>query len=173
MRTVQAVAVRRNFLRTQNPFSLQDPPAWFLDQLHALDPDLVIFASTHQPCYRLCRYKKRTKDVHRAIASWPDTFILVQFGLVPWKSVLPTSLDMAWGRVLQEIPMFDQWRFRDGDAVADHLERHEDRVEQNARLQQTDDLNQLGAYSYGVAKRIAGSKVGLSDRKWAGYSAPA
>lgn len=170
MRTVQAVAVRRNFLRTQNPFGLEDPPAWFLDQLAALDSDLVIFASTHQPCYRLCRYKKRTKDVHRAIDSWPDTYILVQFGLVPWKSVLPTSLDMAWGRVLQEIPEYDQWRFKSGDAVADHLDSREAEAEHRARLQERDDLGQLGSYSYGVAKRALGQKTGLSDRKWAGYA---
>jgi hypothetical protein len=170
MKTVLAHRVRRNFLRTTNPFGLEDPPTWFLEQLAALDNDLVIFASTHQPCYRLCRYKKRTLDVHRAIDSWPDTYILVQFGLVPWKSVLPASLDMAWGRVLTEIPQYDQWQFKSGDAVADHLDRREAEAEHRARLQQTDDLNQLGSYTYGVAKRVAGAKVGLSDRQWAGYA---
>lgn len=173
MRAAQAHAVRRNFLRTGNPFALEDPPTWFLDQLHALDSELVIFASTHQPCYRLCRRKTRTQDVHRAIDTWPDTYVLVQFGLAPWKSVLPTSLDMAWGRVLQEIPQHDQWAFKDGNAVADHLDAREAAADVRARLQQTDDLRQLGQFSYGVAKRATGSKVGLSDRAWAGYSATA
>ena len=162
MRTLESVLVRRNFIRTSNPFNLADPPEWFLNGLAALDADLVIFASTHHPCYRMCRRVTKTKDLSRPIASWPDTYILVAHRLAPWKSVLPTSLDMSWARVLEEIPEYDQWAFKDAGAVADHLDGREFDAEQRDRRQMRDDLDQMSAHGYRVAQRQLGSRIGLS-----------
>lgn len=171
MRTLESQVVRRNFLRTTNPFNLEDPPTWFLDRLAALDSELVIFASTHEPVYRLCRRKKHTRGVFRVVKSFPDTAICVAHRMDPWKSLLPTSLDMSWARVLEEIPQYDQWRVgRTGDQVADHLERLEAQREQRENRQQKDDLDQLGSYSYRVTQRALGSRTGLSDRPWAGMA---
>jgi hypothetical protein len=164
MKTLESVLVRRNFIRTSNPFNLADPPPWFLDSLAALDAELVVFASTHHPCYRMCRRVTKTKDLSRPIASWPDTYILVAHRLAPWKSILPTSLDMSWARVLQEIPEYDQWAFKDGDAVADHLDGREAAAEANVRRDTANGADQLSAYTYRVAQRMLGSRVGLSDR---------
>lgn len=172
MKTLESVLVRRNFIRTSNPFSLEDPPAWFLDRLAALDSELVIFASVHQPCYRLCRRKKHTRGVYRPIRSWPDTFITTAHRMDPWKSILPTSLDMSWERVLQEIPEYDPERFglRTGDQTADFFDARDEAQRAALHRQQVDDLGQLSSYSYQVAKRATGSRTGLSDRQWAGVA---
>ena len=167
MKTIVSQVVRRNYIRTANPFCLQEPPRTFLDGLHALDPDLVIFPSVHEPCYRLARRTKHTRDVYRVMQNYPDTQILVAHRLAHWKSVLPTSMDMAWERVLQEIPQFDQWRFKSADDVADMLEDRE--LDAEARLDReiSDGADQLAGHGYRVIARQNGSSVHMNERRGA------
>lgn len=155
--------VRRNYIRTANPFNLQEPPKFFLDQLAALDADMVIFASSHEPCYRLCRRTKQTRDIYRVLASFPDSAILVEHRLAPWKSVLPTSMEMSWQRVLQEIPEYDQWRFGNADAVADHLDGREAEAERRLDREIADGAEQLAAHGYRVIDRQRGSRIHMNE----------
>lgn len=158
---------RRNYVRTANPFNLQEPPASFLTGLHALDADLVIFPSTHEPCYRLARRTTHTRDIWKVIQSFPDTAILVAYGLAPWKSVLPTSLDMSWERVLQEIPQFDQWQFKDPDAVARHLDDREADAARRLDREIADGASQIAGHGYRVIDRLRGSRIHMNERKGA------
>lgn len=165
MQTLNSQVVRRNYIRTTNPFCLQEPPKTFLDGLHALDPDLVIFPSVHEPCYRLARRTKHTRDVYRVLQHYPDTQILVAHRLAHWKSVLPTSMDMAWERVLQEIPQFDQWRFKGADDVADMLETREDEAARRLDREIADGADQLAGHGYRVIKKQGGSTIHMNERR--------
>lgn len=162
MQTLNSQVVRRNYLRTSNPFNLQEPPASFLESLAALDSEMVIFPSISEPCYRLCR-RTRQRDIWKVIKSFPDTEILVAHRLAPWKSVLPTSLDMAWARVLLEIPEYDQWKFKNSDAVADHLDEREANDERRTDREIRDGADQLAGHGYRVIKKQGGSTVHMNE----------
>lgn len=163
--SLNSIVVRRNFIRTSNRFNLADPPKSFLDGLHALDPDLVIFASTHEPCYRLARRTTRTRGIYKLLKAYPDSEVLVAHKLDIWKSVLPTSLDMSWERVLQEIPQYDQWAFKDAGAVADHLEAREQEAEARLDREIGDGAHQLAGHGYRVLSRLNGSSVHMNERR--------
>jgi hypothetical protein len=160
---VVSQVVRRNYIRTGNPFNLQEPPAFFLEQLAALDDDLVIFPSTHEPCYRLCRRTKNTRDIYKVLAHFPDSALLVEHRLAPWKSVLPTSMEMSWQRVLQEIPEYDQWRIGSADQVADHLDTREADAEKRLDREIADGAEQLAAHGYRVIDRQRGSRIHMNE----------
>lgn len=162
-KTLISQVVRRNYIRTSNPFCLQEPPASFLDGLAALDADLVIFASTHEPCYRLCRRTTHTRDIFKIALNYPDTRVMVAHKLAPWKSVLPTSMDMSWERVLQEIPEFDQWAFKDADAVADHLDAREFAAECRLDREIADGADMMSAPWYRVMDKQRGSRVHMNE----------
>lgn len=155
--------VRRNYIRTTNPFNLQEPPPFFLDQLAALDDALVIFPSTHEPCYRLCRRTTRTRDIYRVLHNYPDSKLLVEHRLAPWKSVLPTSMEMSWQRVLQEIPEYDQWRIGNPDQVASHLESREADAERRLDAEIADGAEQIAAHGYRVIDRLRGGRVHMNE----------
>jgi hypothetical protein len=161
--SLNSVVVRRNYIATSNPFGLQEPPATFLNGLEALDADLVIFPSTHEPLYRLARRCTKTKGIYKLLTNYPDSEVLVAHRLDIWKSVLPTSLDMSWERVLLEIPEFDQWRFKDPDAVADHLDAHEARGSASLDREIADGASQIAGEGYRVLTRKAGSRMHMNE----------
>lgn len=170
--TLVSQVVRRNFIRTSNPFSLQDPPAFFLDLLEAYDADLVIFPSTHEPVYRLCRRTKHTRDIYKIALNYPDTKVLVAHKLAPWKSVLPTSMDMSWTRVLQDLPEFDQWRFSSADAVADHLDAREADAERRLDREIADGAEQMSSPWYRVMDKARGGRVHMNEVRGAAPRRP-
>lgn len=163
--TLNSVLERRNYIRTSNPFNLQTPPKSFLDGLHALDSELVIFPSTHEPVYRLARRTKHTRGIYKMLKTYPDSEILVAYRLDIWKSVLPTSLDMSWERVLQEIPQFDQWAFKDANAVADTLDQRDAQAEQRLDREIGDGADQIAGHGYRVLTRLNGSSVHMNERR--------
>lgn len=166
-RTLNSQVVRRNFIRTTNPFNLQEPPKTFLDGLHALDSELVIFPSTHEPVYRLARRTKHTRGIYKMLKQYPDSEILVAHRLDIWKSVLPTSLEMSWARVLLEIPEFDQWAVGNADAVANRLDERDLAAEQRLDREIGDGADQLAGHGYRVLTRLNGSSVHMNERRGA------
>lgn len=50
-----ALSHLRNYLSTENPFKLADPPDWWLQQLFDQDAQLVVFPSRHRMAYILAR----------------------------------------------------------------------------------------------------------------------
>lgn len=162
---------QRNFIRTLNPFDLPKPPDWFLARLDDYDSELVVFPSIQEPVYRLARRVKHGSAVLSVLKNHPDTKLFVEHKLVPVKSILSPSLGMAWGRVLSELPQYDQWLVSENpDRVVEHIDSI-DRVRE-ARIQREQEA-ECDARS-GVARRIAqyatGSRVGLSYAKGAGAS---
>lgn len=166
-RTLNSTLVRRNYISTSNPFLLQEPPKSFLDGLAALDSELVIFPSTHEPVYRLARRTKHTRGIYKLLKTYPDSEILVAYQLDIWKSVLPTSLDMSWERVLLEIPQFDQWAFKDADAVANRLDARDAEAEAALDREIGDGADQLAGHGYRVLTRLNGSSVHMNERRGA------
>ena len=163
MQTLVSQQVRRNYIRTSNPFNLQEPPKFFLDQLEAYDADLVVFPSTHEPVYRLARRKTHTLDVYKFMENYPDTAVFVAHKLAFFKSILPTSLDMSWERVLMELPEFDQWRFKNADAVADHLDAREAAAEKRLDAEIADGASQIAAPWYRVMDKTRGSRIHMNE----------
>jgi hypothetical protein len=161
----------RNFIPTVNPFGLATPPDWFLVCLGEYDSELVVFPSVAEPVYRLARRAKQSTGMLRVLKNFPDTKIFVDNRLYPVKSILSPNLGMAWGRVLSELPDYDQWRVSaDPMRVAAQLDAIEQK--RDAAIQR-DQESECDARS-GVARRIAqyatGSRVGQSYSKGAGGS---
>lgn len=161
----------RNFIHTVNPFGLPTPPDWFLVCLAEYDSELVVFPSVAEPVYRLSRRAKHGTGLLKVLKNFPDTKICVDNRLYPVKSILSPSVGMAWGRVLSELPEYDQWRVSDDPTrVTEKLDGLE---ASRAAAIQRDQEAECDARS-GVARRLAqyatGSRVGLSYSKGAGAS---
>lgn len=156
-----------NFVPTTNPFALATPPTWFLASLHAYDPQLVIFPSTHEPLYRMGRRGRYGFGLLATLASMPDSRVYQQQKLWPWKSILPSGLGMTWGRVLRDLPNFDTQRYEDPAGTLDALEAGEDEALDRAIA---DEADQRAAAFYRTAQLIGGSRVGAGVRpEGAGY----
>lgn len=157
----------RNYLPTANPFNLATPPAWFLKALHAYDPLLVIFPSTHEPQYRVGRRGRYGHGMLRALTNKPDSVIYVQHKLWPWKSLNPqhpSLLGGGWQRVLFDLTQFDTQRFGTSEDAADALDNLELAQEQALDRQIASDLDALGHESYNLYKLLEGSRVGAGAR---------
>lgn len=154
-----------NWIPTTNPFSLAEPPAWFLEALSAYDPLLVIFASTHQPVYRLARRTSTGRaQLNRVLKSYPDSEVFFAHKLWAWKSIEPmqiggTRYGMTWQKLLLEIPEYDQQRFANAGAVADRLDELDQQQEQTNDRRIEGDLDALNHDAYIVASAQAGSRT--------------
>lgn len=147
-----------NFIPTANPFGLATPPAWFLQALLAYDHRLVIFPSTHQPCFQMGRRVGRGMPLSKPLEHLPDTKVFYDHQVYPWKRVLASSLmGMSWQRVLRDLPCFDTQKVEDPVNAPDRLE-----AEEEAALdkQISDGADQLAADFWRTYNLIEGSRVG-------------
>lgn len=157
----------RNFIQTSNPFGLAPPPQWFLQQLHAYDPELVIFPSTSSPLYQMGRRGRNGGVLGKPNPKIPDTLVFHANGVWPWKAVMPQEIGFGWGRVLAQLPEYDTQRFSDPGAQLDSIEEKAER-ELDARI--ADEADQRAKAMWGTLGLIEGSRVGSGSRpEGAGY----
>lgn len=160
-----------NFIPTANPFGLAIPPAWFLEQLAATDPLLVIFPSISEPLYRLARRTSTGKaQLNRVLKAYPDSAIYHAHKLWAWKSVEPMQIGgtlhgMTWQKLLLEIPEYDQQRFGTANQVADRLDEMDVEEERTVDRDIQTGLDARNHDAYILAQSKLGSRVGLTIRK--------
>lgn len=159
----------QNFIQTENPFGLAVPPDWFLKALFAYDPKLVIFPSKCAPLYRMARRTTTGRaQLNKVIRGIPDSEVYLAHRLWAWKSVEPQSdvmLNGGWGKLLLEIPEFDQQRFGTADEVADHLDAMDIARERTIDRGIQTELDARNHDAYVLASARMGTRVGLGYRK--------
>lgn len=134
-----------NWIPDRNPYSLSEPPQWWLTQLRAFDPLLVVVPSRTEAKYLLTRRLQYTFGLSElAIAAREtDTEMLVTLKLVPVMQF--THEGVAWVQagltaLLDELRRRDTWQFKDGDAAVDAVEAFERQEAQRQRAKMREDF---------------------------------
>lgn len=110
-----------------NP-KMETPPAWFLQQLHDYDGDLVLFPSISRPfAYVVARRRRYSKwsMAERDTITNPDTQRCIHYGLVPVCMMFKHGPVWNVDNILQRLKARDVWAHGGADAVADMLEEQE------------------------------------------------
>lgn len=144
-----------------NPFALPVPPAGFLRELAAFDPDLVLYPSQQEFFYRLARRAHRTGGLMSALSSGTDAAVCVQHRLVPVTSIRG---DAHFGpAILQWLRDRDTWAFggaKKVNAILEAQDKHQARTRQRDR----DSENDARARSmWRTYARRTGQSVALND----------
>jgi hypothetical protein len=148
-----------NYIPDVNRFNLSGPPRWFLRQLWAFDPSLVIVPSRQGFYYRLSQRRKlqlAEKIVNEALWNHSDTQMLASYNLVPVTTILATA---NWGNpyIFVELANRAPWRMGGAEKVNKMLEA-QDREDEMKKQSKTDEhLSHLGKDGWQLYRK----KIGL------------
>ncbi len=164
----------RNFLETLNPFSLKTPPATWLAELWAFDPELVVFPSAMEPVYRVCKragnrpgiqtVKQRKLNDGTTVAANLDTQTCWANRLVPVSSIHPHA---NWSPVLlQDLADRSISRFGGHAKVSQMLEDREESERERLDRETGDEAAHLAGHVYRGLKWDQGETIDpLSKRR--------
>jgi hypothetical protein len=162
-----------NYLETLNPFMLKAPPAAWLVELLAFDPDLVIFPSAMEPVYRVTKRagnrpgiqtvaKKKNNDGTETVASL-DTQTCWQHRLVPVSSIHPHA---NWSPVLlQDLGDRSISRFGGHEAVSRMFEEREQSQHEKLERDERDDIGQQAGFAYRSIRWASGETIDPQARR--------
>lgn len=119
-----------------NRFSLAVPSAAWLQPIADYDPDLRIFPSQTQPCYRLMRVARYSggmsaKTFLHIPGIHPDTKVALEQRLVAVTTIPPMALQAPPENIVRQLQGRDQWAIGGGqdgtaaDRVADRLDQRD------------------------------------------------
>lgn len=153
--------MKPNYIETRNPFGLAKPPDWFLRDLAAQDPELVIYPSMVQPFYRVARRAKRTPGITALNTVMgdkaADTKVLIEHKLLPVTDIYPNP---HWGPlILNELRARDIWAAGGADKAADRLESQERDREARLDRQMQDELDRRSTSAYFGLQQRLGERV--------------
>jgi len=153
-----------NCLTIANPFGLELPPKWWLDQLDVFDNQLVIFPSQKDPVFRLGRKSRLSAGIEPSdvpgIENHPDTVVMRNNGLVPVTTVVPGAI---WDtRVFTALAERDTWRMGGAEGTVQKLEAVEAREKQALDTTQADELATRGSDAYAAYKYRTGQRVSMA-----------
>lgn len=140
------------------------PPAWFLQQLHDYDGDLVLLPSRARPfAYVIARRARLSggltpKAMERTITQ-PDTKMCWHYGLVPICLMFKHGPVWNVDGVLRTLKARDTWAHGGGDKMADAIEAAEAKDVETRRAQQRDEIRHLSVEAYRSYKRRTGQRV--------------
>lgn len=157
-----------NWIVGPNPFGLAAPPEYFLTDMAAFDPDLVIFPSAEQASYRLCRRVRRgmplsvVGKMRHQLGGVVDRFdhkILVKMKLVPVISLLPHP---QWGpKILSDLADADLWRHGGADGATDTLDQRDDDARAKIDTDIADEAMARGHSAWSAYKWNSGQRIDL------------
>src|SRR5438552_10001185 len=104
---------------------METPPAWFLQQLHDYDAELVVFPSRYRPyayvIARRCRLGRRglTENAIAATITQPDTIMVMQHGCIPVCYMYKHGPVWNADTILRSLKARDLWAVGGGDKAAD------------------------------------------------------
>ena len=107
---------------------MEIPPAWFLQQIHDYDTELVIIPSRARPyAYVIARRlrNKRWSRVQIDTATQPDTKMCMHYNLVPVCYMFKHGPQWKSESVLRSLRARDLWAVGGGDKAADICEEDE------------------------------------------------
>lgn len=145
-----------------NPFNLAGPPAGFLAEMLAYDAKLVIFPSSVEAVYRLCRRTIGPAAPLLGMKGNPDAAICRRHRLAPVKAILPAPFGHFGPHILADLARYDVQRFGGGESAADRL----DDLDERERQAIDDDIafegHALGREAYRSVKAQLGQRLSLS-----------
>lgn len=148
-----------------NPFNLAGPPAWFLADLAAYDPALVVFPSQQEGVYRVGRrVPGHLPPVLHFMQEKPDTKLYVKHRLVPVTSILPPPL-VQWGPVIiNDLAESDIQRVGGWEAASRLLEDREEAAERKADANISDEASVRAGAAWRAIKWRTGQTIDLGSR---------
>lgn len=149
-----------NWIGSPNPFSVAEPPTWWLQELLVFDDQLVVFPSQQVPyAYRLARRATRTTGfrLRRGLDPRPDSKMYAKLKLVPVLTILPVN---GWDYSLfQHLADRDIWRAGGAAKAADRLEQQDQAAETALNRRHEDDLDERVRRSLEHLKRRTGQRI--------------
>lgn len=144
-----------------NPFDLREPPKWFLQELAAFDPHLVIYPSQEDYYYRIARRATRGPGLLKALSWGTDSAVCVDHKLVPVTSFGGNLTFSA--HIFQYFADRDTWRHGGAKKSADLLDE-QDKAAVAATNKEFDSENTARARSmYRTYKTRVGERISLAD----------
>lgn len=157
-----------NWIEGPNPYGMAKPPEYFLVDMATFDPDLVIFPSAEQACYRLCRRVKRgapltvVGKMRTKLGQNVDRFdhtVLVKARLVPVISLHPFP---QWGpKILQDLALADLWRHGGAEKATDTIDRREQDDADKLDIQIADEATARAHAAWSGYKWSSGQRIDL------------
>lgn len=142
-----SVSHLNNYLRTENPFKLAAPPAWWLQRLFDQDADLVVFPSRLRMAYILARRRhfsnamaemdRLDKDTLRKTAGL-DGDVLANHNLIYVRHLIGETVRRH--SIFQWLKDNDTKALGGGDKVGTMLENAEADILKQRRLVMLDDI---------------------------------
>lgn len=142
-----------------NPFNLAAPPRAFLAQMFAYDEKLVIFPSSTDPVYRLCRRSIGPPTPLLGMKGNPDAAICRRHRLAPVKAILPAPIGHFGPHILQDLSTYDTTKIGGGAAAADRLDQLDAMEAQQIDRDIEDEGYARGREAYRVIKGLTGQTV--------------
>lgn len=160
-----------NFLRSENPFKLADPPAWWLQALFDYDAELVVFPSRLRMAYVLARRRhfsnamaeldRLDKDLLKQSAGL-DGDILAQHNLIFVRHLL--GLTTSRHSIFQWLRDNDLRAKGGGETVAKLIESEEEYRARLARQRMTDDIDHRARDAWRSYQARTGRRSGFTRR---------
>lgn len=155
-----------------NPFNLASPPPAFLAQMYAYDEKLVIFPSSVEAVYRLCRQSVGVPAPLLGMKGNPDAAVCRRYRLAPVKAILPAPFGHFGPHILADLRSYDTHAARaEGDCAADRLDKLDAMESEQIQRQENQDGYNLGREAYRTIKGLTGSTVHLGVTKPEGAGA--
>lgn len=149
-----------------NPFNLASPPPGFLALMYAYDQKLVIFTSSVEAVYRLCRKSIGVPSPLLGMKGNPDAAICRRYRLAPVKAILPAPFGHFGPHILSELRCYDTQAARaEGDCAADRLDKLDSMEAEQTQRSEDEDGYQLGREAYRIVKGLTGQTVHLGVKK--------
>lgn len=158
----------RNWIADQNPFHLAAPPAWFLQQLHDRDADLVLLPGLTQPVYRLARRVTKSLGLVKATFRDSETSRMVTHKLIPVTSILGTI--QYWPDVLAWLDAHDTWAVGGGEKADDILLAQEAAAQARLQRAQVAESDARSGSAYRSLKLRTGQTIFVSHAEGASPS---
>jgi hypothetical protein len=153
-----------------NPFNLATPPPGFLAHMYAYDAQLVIFPSSKEAVYRLCRRTIGAPAPLTYMKGHPDAATCRKHRLAPVKAILPAPIGHFGPHILNDLASYDIQRAGGGSAAADRLDELDERERQAIDADIDDEGHALGREAYRQIKMATGQTVfsGVKNPEGAG-----
>lgn len=143
---------------------METPPAWFLQQIHDFDADLVLLPSRMIPfAYVVARRRRLSAGLtDKAIEDTiqvSDTKMCLLHGLVPVCLMYKTGPTWNADPILRSLRARDLWAQGGADAVCDRLEAEEAAAKEKLRKDTRQHLYEISGDAYRSYKARTGQRL--------------
>lgn len=141
---------------------METPPAWFLQQLHDYDGDIVVLPSRSKPfAYVISRRRRysRWSQAEKDTILNPDTQMCIRYGLVPVCMMFKHGSIWNVDTVLQRLKARDIWAHGGPDEVADMLDAQDEKEKEDRSAAKREELYHLSGDAWRSYQARTGQRV--------------